>query len=37
MHLKKAGEIIHRRSAQVHCPQDFIVEKTPQFKSLAKS
>ena len=29
MHLKKTGEIIHRRPAQVYYSQDFIVKKTP--------
>ena len=36
MHLKKAGKIIHRHSARVYYPQDFIVKKTPQFRSLAE-
>ena len=37
MHLKKAGEIIHKYSARVYCPQGFIVKKIPRFRSLAKS
>ena len=36
MYLKKTDEIIHKYSAQVHCPQDFIVRKAPQFRSLAE-
>ena len=36
MHLNKVNKIIHKYFAQIYCPQNFIVKKTPRFKNFAE-